>query len=216
REYLNDGHQGAILSSAMVFRPGSALEINAAVAASRPNFVMPRPMPAFRVAEILSARQETLQARAGALRQVVPQTTVVPAGNATVVLHASAASLEAPRRAWITGRYIAPSKAPLFTAGLGVGPRPATNGSWQVQLATKASAEQARALLARTKQLHPPLATRRPWLTEVVRKGTSFYRARYTGFATREAAISACHAVRSADLSCLVVSSPLTGNVQPG
>jgi D-alanyl-D-alanine carboxypeptidase (penicillin-binding protein 5/6) len=86
-----------------------------------------------------------------------------------------------------------------------VGAAPAS-GDWQIQISAAPSDDAARALLALAKsEGGAALKTASPY-TEAVGKGANrVYRARFVGFQSREAATSACDALRQRSYDCVLL-----------
>lgn len=80
------------------------------------------------------------------------------------------------------------------------------SGRWQLQIAATPSAKAAKDILAKAQsQTGAALGNASPY-TEVVGKGRSkVYRARFVGFDSREAATSACDALKKQDFQCLML-----------
>ena len=86
--------------------------------------------------------------------------------------------------------------------------KPVVSGSWQVQIAATPTAQAAKDLLSEAKsKAGNALANASPY-TEAVGKGAStVYRARFTGFASRDDASSACSALKRKDFDCMLLPS---------
>ncbi|TWB55478.1 D-alanyl-D-alanine carboxypeptidase (penicillin-binding protein 5/6) [Rhizobium sp. ERR 922] len=86
--------------------------------------------------------------------------------------------------------------------------KPMVSGSWQVQIAATPTAQAAKDLLSEAKsKAGNALANASPY-TEAVGKGAStVYRARFTGFASRDDASSACSALKRKDFDCMLLPS---------
>ena len=84
--------------------------------------------------------------------------------------------------------------------------KPAASGGWQVQIAATPTAQAAKDLLSAAKsKAGNALANASPY-TEAVGKGSStVYRARFTGFSSRDDANSACAALKRKDFDCLML-----------
>jgi D-alanyl-D-alanine carboxypeptidase (penicillin-binding protein 5/6) len=86
--------------------------------------------------------------------------------------------------------------------------KPVVSGSWQVQIAATPTAQAAKDILSEAKsKAGNALANASPY-TEAVGKGAStVYRARFTGFASRDDANSACSALKRKDFDCMLLPS---------
>lgn len=84
--------------------------------------------------------------------------------------------------------------------------KPAATGGWQVQIAATPSAQAAKDLLSEAKsKAGNALANASPY-TEAVGKGSNtVYRARFTGFSSRDDANSACTALKRKDFDCMML-----------
>jgi D-alanyl-D-alanine carboxypeptidase (penicillin-binding protein 5/6) len=80
------------------------------------------------------------------------------------------------------------------------------SGDWQIQISAAPSDDAARALLALAKsEGGAALKTASPY-TEAVGKGANrVFRARFVGFQSREAATSACDALRQRSYDCVLL-----------
>lgn len=85
-------------------------------------------------------------------------------------------------------------------------PQPAANTGWAVQISAAPTAEAAMAILAQAQaDAGKPLRKASPY-TEPVGEGQNMiYRARFTGFKSREAAVSACDALRKRSYDCVLL-----------
>ncbi|WP_028747890.1 D-alanyl-D-alanine carboxypeptidase family protein [Rhizobium mesoamericanum] len=83
---------------------------------------------------------------------------------------------------------------------------PAASGDWQIQISAASSDDAARALLAQAKaEGGAALKAASPY-TEAVGSGANkVYRARFIGFQSREAAASACDALRQRSYDCVLL-----------
>jgi D-alanyl-D-alanine carboxypeptidase (penicillin-binding protein 5/6) len=91
---------------------------------------------------------------------------------------------------------------------LNAGKTPAekADGNWQIQISAAPSADAARALLAQA-QLEggAPLVSASPYTEAVGQGAKKIYRARFVGFASRDAAISACDALKQRSYDCMLL-----------
>ncbi|MBX5068524.1 D-alanyl-D-alanine carboxypeptidase family protein [Rhizobium lentis] len=80
------------------------------------------------------------------------------------------------------------------------------DGDWQIQISAAPSADAARALLAQAQsEGGAPLVSASPH-TEAVGQGANrIYRARFVGFASRDAALSACDALKQRSYDCMLL-----------
>lgn len=81
-----------------------------------------------------------------------------------------------------------------------------SDGSWQIQISAAPSADAARALLAQAQsEAGKPLVSASPY-TEAVGSGANkVYRARFVGFDSKEAATSACDALKQRSYDCMLL-----------
>ncbi|MBX4993954.1 D-alanyl-D-alanine carboxypeptidase (penicillin-binding protein 5/6) [Rhizobium binae] len=81
-----------------------------------------------------------------------------------------------------------------------------TDGNWQIQISAAPSADAARALLAQAQsEARAQLNSASPY-TEAVGQGAKrIYRARFVGFASRDAAVSACDALKQRSYDCMLL-----------
>ena len=84
---------------------------------------------------------------------------------------------------------------------------PAEAGSgWHIQIGAVPTEEGAEALLDRARSsMGSVLAPRKPLTQQVVRNGTTLYRARFAGFSDKDQARAACAKLQSKSISCLAV-----------
>ncbi len=73
---------------------------------------------------------------------------------------------------------------------------------WAVQIGATRDHDQADKLLASANQKFALLKDYRPTIQTVTRNGQSFYRARFVGFETKTAALSACKTLKRAKFAC--------------
>lgn len=94
----------------------------------------------------------------------------------------------------------------MANAGKPAASRPVANGEWQIQISAAPSDDAARALLALAKaEGGAALKTASPY-TEAVGSGSSkVYRARFVGFQSRDAATSACDALKKRSYDCMLL-----------
>ncbi|ARM11261.1 MULTISPECIES: D-alanyl-D-alanine carboxypeptidase family protein [Rhizobium] len=80
------------------------------------------------------------------------------------------------------------------------------DGNWQIQISAAPSADAARALLAQAQlEAGAPLDSASPY-TEAVGQGANrIYRARFVGFASKDAAVSACDALKQRSYDCMLL-----------
>lgn len=77
---------------------------------------------------------------------------------------------------------------------------------WAIQVASMPSETEARAFLARTAEKAPTLLAEAAAFTETFDKGgTTYYRARFGGFASKSAAWDACGALKKKKIACYAV-----------
>ncbi len=83
---------------------------------------------------------------------------------------------------------------------------PSASGDWQIQISAAPSDDAARALLAQAKAEGGAALKAASPHTEAVGNGANkVYRARFIGFQSREAAISACDALRQRSYDCVLL-----------
>ena len=77
---------------------------------------------------------------------------------------------------------------------------------WVVQVASLLSEAEARSFLDRTsREAGGILANATPFTEKFDNKGTVYWRARYAGFGSKNAARGACNALKKRDISCYAV-----------
>ncbi|KRB49953.1 peptidase M15 [Rhizobium sp. Root708] len=152
---------------------------------------LPIPASAPRVADVAPnapdiARSELSPQALGYLGDTVPQE------------RPSALDAVTPAAKLTTSAKLAPAAKSLGAV--------ASTGDWQIQISAAPSDEAARALLAQAKsEGGAALKSANPY-TEAVGKGANkIYRARFVGFQTREAATSACDALRQRSYDCMLL-----------
>ena len=80
------------------------------------------------------------------------------------------------------------------------------DGTWQIQISAAPSADAARALLAQARsEGGAPLVSASPYTEAVGQGANKIYRARFVGFSSREAAISACDALKQRSYDCMLL-----------
>lgn len=81
-------------------------------------------------------------------------------------------------------------------------------GGWQIQISAAPSADAARALLAQAQAAGGDMLAHASPYTEAVGKGAgTVYRARFVGFTSRDAAASACNALKKRSYDCVLLPS---------
>ncbi|WP_429123079.1 serine hydrolase [Ensifer sp. 4252] len=81
-------------------------------------------------------------------------------------------------------------------------------GHWQIQISAAPSAEAARALLAQAQAAGGDMLAEASPYTEAVGNGAgTIYRARFVGFSSRDAAASACSALKKRSYDCMLLPS---------
>lgn len=81
-------------------------------------------------------------------------------------------------------------------------------GRWQIQISAAPSAEAARALLAQAQAAGGDMLAEASPYTEAVGEGAgTIYRARFVGFSSRDAAASACSALKKRSYDCVLLPS---------
>ena len=94
------------------------------------------------------------------------------------------------------------AEMPLDQPAAGTG----TARGWQIQIAAASSAELAMDLLADAKaKIGGALAGRDTYTEAVTRDGSTFYRARFTGFASKTEARSACDQLVKNRYDCVLM-----------
>jgi len=83
---------------------------------------------------------------------------------------------------------------------------PSASGDWQIQVSAASSDDAARALLAQAKaEGGAALKAASPYTEAVGNGANKVYRARFIGFQSREAATSACDALRQRSYDCMLL-----------
>ncbi|MBB3396779.1 MULTISPECIES: D-alanyl-D-alanine carboxypeptidase family protein [unclassified Rhizobium] len=83
---------------------------------------------------------------------------------------------------------------------------PSASGDWQIQISAASSDDAARALLAQAKaEGGAALKAASPYTEAVGNGANKVYRARFIGFQSREAATSACDALRQRSYDCMLL-----------
>ena len=83
---------------------------------------------------------------------------------------------------------------------------PAASGDWQIQISAASSDDAARALLAQAKaEGGAALKAASPYTEAVGNGANKVYRARFIGFQSREAAASACDALKQRSYDCMLL-----------
>jgi D-alanyl-D-alanine carboxypeptidase len=75
-------------------------------------------------------------------------------------------------------------------------------GRWVIQVASSPSAKEAQAILARTRSAATVLADASPYTVPFVKDGTTYYRARFSGFDSQVEASKACGALKRKKIPC--------------
>lgn len=75
-------------------------------------------------------------------------------------------------------------------------------GRWVIQVASSPSVKEAQAILARTRSAANALAEASPYTVPFVKDGTTYYRARFSGFDSQAQASSACGALKRKKIAC--------------
>lgn len=80
------------------------------------------------------------------------------------------------------------------------------DGTWQIQISAAPSADAARALLAQAQsEGGAPLVSASPYTEPVGQGANRIYRARFVGFASKDAAESACDALKQRSYDCMLL-----------
>ncbi|EJZ20499.1 D-alanyl-D-alanine carboxypeptidase [Rhizobium sp. Pop5] len=80
------------------------------------------------------------------------------------------------------------------------------DGNWQIQISAAPSADAARALLNQAKsEGGAPLVSASPYTEAVGQGANKIYRARFVGFASKDAAESACDALKQRSYDCMLL-----------
>ncbi|MBB4576190.1 MULTISPECIES: D-alanyl-D-alanine carboxypeptidase family protein [Rhizobium] len=80
------------------------------------------------------------------------------------------------------------------------------DGTWQIQISAAPSADAARALLAQAQsEGGAPLVSASPYTEAVGTGANKIYRARFVGFASKDAAVSACDALKQRSYDCMLL-----------
>ena len=118
----------------------------------------------------------------------------------------------APNTLAYTGDVVVPLDRPAaMDEILNVGKTPKMSaekddGNWQIQISAAPSADAARALLAQAQsEGGAPLVSASPYTEAVGQGANKIYRARFVGFVSRDAAISACDALRQRSYDCMLL-----------
>ncbi|ARQ09045.1 serine-type D-Ala-D-Ala carboxypeptidase protein [Rhizobium etli] len=95
----------------------------------------------------------------------------------------------------------------ILNAGKAVkAPAEKTDGTWQIQISAAPSADAARALLAQAQsEGGAPLVSASPYTEAVGTGANKIYRARFVGFASKDAAVSACDALKQRSYDCMLL-----------
>lgn len=144
-------------------------------------------------------------------RGVVPQPLPAP------VQPTEMAILSAPATADMVGTHapspsalaLAPTPAsqPATTAsapfGIQLGSVP--NDGWTIQIGAMPSQESAVNMLVQARSSYGQLSSNTPYTQSVEANGTTLWRARFSGFSTRDGAQAACNALEAQSFACLAV-----------
>jgi D-alanyl-D-alanine carboxypeptidase len=96
---------------------------------------------------------------------------------------------------------------PVSTASTEEKPAAKRAEGWVIQVASTASEADARAFLARTTREAPKvLADASPFTVAFEKNGVTYYRARYSGFASKSEAWDTCGALRKRKIACYAVA----------
>ncbi len=192
---------GGKLIAARQLTPGSAVVASAASAA----FALPHrdiPMPSFRPGEsrpaatqadlpVIAYAQETAASSA-------PMPTAAPAAaRSNPVPPMPVASVPVPT--FSEDRMAASAVDPMVTAST-------QQSGWVVQIASSPSQGDAFAALVRTgKDANRVVGSANAFIEEFNNKGTTYYRARFGGFASKDQAWNACSALKKQKIDCFAV-----------
>lgn len=128
----------------------------------------------------------------------VPAKPVAVAADETSASDTSVDASEA--KAATVAAYAESSQVdPLATASV-------AKGAWVVQVASSPSQSQAKAILEKTTKRAPQvLADASSFTVAFDNDGTTYYRARFGGFGSQNAALKACHALKRKKIDCYAV-----------
>lgn len=145
-------------------------------------------------------------------REAVEVASAAQASDVPVPLSAPRPAEEiaaAPRALGFAANAVVPMDRPTAMEEIINAGRPdGSLAGWQIQISAAPSADAARALLAQAKSdAGRPLLDASPY-TEAVGEGASkVYRARFVGFDSREAAASACDALKRRSYDCMLLQN---------
>jgi D-alanyl-D-alanine carboxypeptidase len=140
-----------------------------------------------------------------------PKTDVIVALSEEEVLEAESAQMAEQKT------IVEETSEPLVQAYAEPTPRPKTDvdpistastapEGWAVQVASSPSESEARGFLAKTtKQAPKAVASASPFTVPFEKDGTTYYRARFGGFASKTAAWNACSALKKKKIACYAV-----------
>ena len=225
-DYLNKGRAGDYLQAALVPMPGRPSNSHQTFAQSAsPIAVTPMPLPAFRLAEIAAAnapqsfqRTTSSSALAAAAALAAPTQEPQPAYSDHDIIGAwlsQTYSLGAPPTPLGQTQPSAPltppvdvvetSTDPTTTGTIDPGQGGLTGKSWIVQIGATPTPDGAEGLLAEAIDTLPNLGTYRAYVEPFTKSEQGFYRARFTGFGSRDAANAMCGELQRRKFDCLAI-----------
>lgn len=226
-DYLNRGRAGDYLQTALVPVPGRASNDPRTFAQSDlPIAVVPMPLPAFRLAEIATAnapqpsqRPVPSAALAAATALAEPTQEQQPGYPDHDIIGAwlsETYSLGAPPSPLGQTQPSAPltppaemvvenSSDPTTTGAIATIQSGPAGKSWIVQIGAVPTHQGAEGLLANAIDALPNLGTYRSYVEPFTKSQEAFYRARFTGFGSRDAANDMCGELQQRNFSCLAI-----------
>ncbi|MFC5990364.1 SPOR domain-containing protein [Limoniibacter endophyticus] len=155
------------------------------------------------IAALMAATNE--QSRTSNAPTVQAYAAPLPSARPTVQIDGIQTAATVRPKAPIANAPSAPVQAAAQPAVAVPQPQPASNG-WVVQIGSLPSESDAQAVLATTSQKAATILADASAFTSVFEKdGSTFYRARFGGFNSKEAAWNACSALKKRDISCYAV-----------
>jgi D-alanyl-D-alanine carboxypeptidase (penicillin-binding protein 5/6) len=129
--------------------------------------------------------------------QTTATTTPAPARKRTEVVPMAFAA---------ASNVTVPMDRPAAMDEILVASKPTVSGGWQVQIAATPTAQAAKDLLSQAQsKAGNALANASPYTEAVGKGGSTVYRARFVGFASRDDANSACSALKRKDFDCMLL-----------
>lgn len=185
----------------------SATPLKAFADAVLPHTDIPMPQPRHEI-EVASADMDAddIVAAAAVEEEVDTQVLTTPKSGRVLRSAPAAKTLAMPKQAPAPLAFARQKPSSAVEHVDQIATASVTQSGWVIQVASSASEREARALLDATTAKAPNvLSSASPFTVAFNKGGSTFYRARYSGFDTKAAAWDACAALKKQRVSCYAI-----------